>query len=282
MAKQAVIARPAEGSRHRFRLVWLAGVLSLLAFALAASLSFALLYSPPEPSDKYLEAIRARGALVVGTDATYPPFSYLDDAGYNGFDVQLAQRLAERLGVGVEFVSISYDGLYDAIRAGRVDIVVSAVAPIPELGEDFSYSVPYLNAGQVMVVRASETRVKSVDDLSGLTVGVELGSLADVEARRLQGATEDVTLRSSYHWPPEALRALRRGEVDVVITDLVSALSFAQRDGGVRILERPVTVEPYVVVMPPNAPYLLAETDKAIRDMRASGELARLAQQWFR
>lgn len=272
---------PASRTTNQLRILASAGVIALLLLALAASVVFARYYHPPAVVDKHLDAIRQRGVLIVGTDASYPPFSYVDNGQYKGYDIELARRLAGRLGVQVEFVNISYDGLYDALTVGRVDIVVSAMSPIPELMKDFAYSIPYMNAGQVLVVRNGETNISTVGDLAGRTTGVELGSLADTEARRLEATVKGMRLQSVYHLPGEALQALEMGHLDAVITDRVSAMSFARLHEDVEILDTPVTNEPYVMAMAADAPKLLSEVNKAIEALNAEGMLAQLAKEWF-
>lgn len=265
----------------RFRLFAIAGVVAILLLAGAASAAFSHFYHPPAVVDKHLDSIRQRGVLIVGTDASYPPFAYVDGGQYKGFDVEMARRLAERLGVKVEFVNISYDGLYDALKTDRVDIVVSAMSPIPELMKDFAYSAPYLDAGQVLVVRSGETEIRTVSDLAGRTTGVELGSLADTEARQLATTINGMKLQSVYQLPGDALQALSMGRIDAVITDRVSAMAFTRLHQDVKILSTPVTSEPYVVVMKADAPKLLGEVNSAISAFGAEGVLAQLEKEYF-
>ena len=107
-----------------------------------------------------LERVLETGVLHVGMDASYPPFETVDGEGnLVGFDVDLARQLAARLGaahgtqVRVEFVAnLPYDGLYDALAAGRVDVVASALYVDPLRMDEVAYSTASFNAGQVLVV----------------------------------------------------------------------------------------------------------------------------------
>ena len=131
-----------------------------------------------------LEEIRRRGVLRVGLDASFPPLEMLDAQGQViGLDADIARAIAADLGVQVEFVNIGFDGLYDALKAERVDLLLSGLPVDPHLTQDVAYSVNYFNAGQVLVT--TDPAVQSLEDLTGQTVAVEWGSMADMAARRL-------------------------------------------------------------------------------------------------
>lgn len=234
-----------------------------------------------KPPDRYLERIRQTGTLRVGMDPTYPPFDVVQDGQVGGYDAALAQAIARDLDVQVEFKTLALDTLYDALIAGNVDMLVSALPPIPERQADVRYSVPYYQSGQVLVVRSGETAISGVGALAGKKVGVELGSNADTEARRLQRSTAPgMQLSSVYRAPDEALSALASGEVDAAITDNASAQAYlAAHPGMVSVLSPPLTDEPFVVAVPARADALALSVNATIERLRNSGELARLMGQ---
>lgn len=236
-----------------------------------------------KPPDRYLERIRQTGTLRVGMDPTYPPFDVVQDGQVGGYDAALAQAIARDLGVQVEFKTLALDTLYDALIAGNVDMLVSALPPIPERQADVRYSVPYYQSGQVLVVKG-ETAISGVGGLAGKKVGVELGSNADTEARRLQRSTAPgMQLSSVYRSPDEALAALASGEMDAAITDNASAQAYlTAHPGTVSVLSPPLTDEPFVVAVPARADALARSVNATIERLRNSGELARLMGQTLR
>jgi ABC-type amino acid transport substrate-binding protein len=229
------------------------------------------------PPDRYLEDIRARGSLRVGIDPTYPPFESVRDGQVVGYDVNLAKTIAGDLGVRLEVKALALDTLYDALAAGNVDVLVSALPFVYERQKEVRYSVPYYQAGQVVVVRPGSP-VRSAAALDGRTVAVELGSNADTEARRLARTTlPSMQLRSTYHSGSDALDALVRTEVDATITDNTTAQAYlAAHHGAVEVLSPPLTDEPFVVAMPAQATGLAAQVNATIERLRGSGELARM------
>lgn len=230
------------------------------------------------PPDRYLDGIRAAGVLRVGIDPSYPPFETVKDGNVEGYDAELARAVASDLGVRVEFVPLALDSLYDALTAEKVDVLISALPFIYERQKDVRYSVPYYQAGQVLVVPAGTTKTASVRDLEGKRVGVELGSAADTEARRLaRSSVKGMSVQNSYQSADEALNALVQGSLDAVITDNTSAQAFMRgKAGTVTLLTPPLTDEPYVIAMPVKAVGLTASVNATIARLAASGELARM------
>ena len=255
---------------------WLA---YMALFALVA-LGLFFLFRPPggEVRDRSWERIERQGVLRVGMDASYPPFELWDEVGLRGYDVDLALALGREWGLEVDFENITFDGLYDALKVQRVDIIISALPYDPLLTQDVAYSYSYFDAGQVLVVREEDRAISKVEDLSGRRVGLELGSRGDLEARRLEQRM--VLERKAYSSPQDALEALRDAKVDAAIVDAVSAYQFIREQGGLRIVQQ-VTEEPYVMAVPIKAPILLERVNEAIVEWREDGFLEELREKWF-
>ncbi|MDQ3928751.1 MAG: ABC transporter substrate-binding protein [Chloroflexota bacterium] len=247
----------------------------VVALATVGALTWVGQQRAPDP---FLQRIERSGVLRVGTDPTYPPFETLRDGKVVGYDAELAHAIADDLGVRVEFQTLALDTLYDALAAGKVDVLVSALPFVYERQREIRYSTPYYQAGQVLLVRVEGSGIASIADLDGKMVGVELGSAADTEARKLARSTvQGMKLQSIYHLPEDALSALAGGEVDAVITDSASAWAYLRdHPRTLGILPITVTDEPYVVAMPAQATGLAARVDATIGRLRASGELARM------
>jgi len=254
---------------------WLAYTGSFLLVALGLFLLFR--FPRGEVRDRTWERIEREGVLRVGMDASYPPFELWDEVGLRGYDVDLASALGREWGVEVDFENITFDGLYDALKAERVDIIISALPYDALLTQDVAYSYSYFDAGQVLVVQ-EETAINKIEDLNGRMVGLELGSEGDLEARRLEQRM--ILERVAYSSPQEALEALRGEKVDAAIVDAVSAYEFIGERGGLRIVQQ-VTEEPYVIAVPIKAPILLGKVNEAVVEWRETGFLEELRERWF-
>ncbi|HAL61311.1 MAG TPA: hypothetical protein DCP08_02765 [Chloroflexi bacterium] len=254
--------------------------LAYMGFFALVALGLFLLFRPPggELRDRAWERIERQGVLRVGMDASYPPFELWDEVGLRGYDVDLALALGREWGVEVDFENITFDGLYEALKVERVDIIISALPYDPLLTQDVAYSYSYFDAGQVLVVREEERAMAKVEDLNGRRVGLELGSRGDLEARRLEQTM--VLERRAYLSAQEVLEALRDEKIDAGIVDAVSAYQFIREQGGLRIVQQ-VTEEPYVMAVPMKAPILLEKVNGAIIKWREMGFLEELREKWF-
>jgi ABC-type amino acid transport substrate-binding protein len=236
-------------------------------------------------TDETWSRIQREGVMRVGMDPSWPPFEYIDDDGQIvGLDVDLARAIGQRLGVEVEFVNVGFDSLYDALYVSRFDAIVSALPYDPLLYGDVAYSISYFNAGQVLVVRSSESanqRISEVDDLAGKRLGVEFASEGDVVGRQLQKKIEDLILEN-YMTPQDVLSALKEGEVEAAIVDAVSAHQFMAAEGGVQVVGDPLTDELYVIALRLDSPLLLKALNEALVELREDGTLERLQEKWLR
>lgn len=248
-----------------------------LVALIALGLFFLFRPSGGEVRDRTWERIERERVLRVGMDASYPPFELWDEVGLRGYDVDLALALGMEWGVEVDFQNITFDGLYDALKVERVDIIISALPYDPLLTQDVAYSHSYFDAGQVLVVQ-EQTTITRIDELNGRSVGLELGSMGDLEARRLEQRM--VLERKAYSTSQEALEAVRDEKVDGAIVDSVSAYEFMREQGGLRIVQQ-VSEEPYVMAVPMKAPVLLEKVNGAIVKWREDGFLEELREKWF-
>ena len=265
-------------SPDRMRWVWL--LLALCCWGLALHLiATTWFYARTDPT---WEQIQSSGVARVGMDATYPPFDMQDETGvYSGYDVDLAHELAKRWGVRAEFVNIHFDGLYDALLAGKCDVIISALPYDPTMTEDVLYSPSYFNAGLLLVVREGERGIRSQNGLADKEVGVEMGSAAHLEARRLREQARIPLQVTPFPAPRVALEALLAEEVDAVIADSVSVYRFARDPGGILYLEESLTDEQYVIAMRPHSGYLWKRIADELARMKKEGFLEALQKMWF-
>lgn len=275
-----------------------------IALLLLLSLGLWFFLSPRD--DGSLAEIRRRGTLRVGLDASFPPFETIDANGQIvGLDVDIARAVAADMGVEAEFINIAFDGLYDALLARRVDLIISGLPYDPRWTEDVAYTSNYFNAGQVLVTRADDQTIKSVEDLPGRTVAVEWGSQAEMEARRL---VQKLAVNTSPSPPTPlpmgegsiltllrqdsaaaALDVLLKGQADAAIVDAPSVLSLLSpsplqregRGGGLKIVAY-LTDEWYAAAVHPQSRELLAAVNRTLARLEANGEMAKLEAKWFK
>ncbi len=223
--------------------------------------------------------IARSGELRVGLDPAYPPFENEKDGELVGYDVELARRLADDLGLKLTLVPTGYDGLYDALVSGQVDVILSSYPYSPELCRHERCTRPYFQAGQMLVVR-SGSDITGAKDLVGRTVAVELGGMGDALARDWE-ASGKIGARVPLDSPQDALTALASGQADAAIVDRISALTFTGGD-GLTILEPALQDESFVAVVARSSAWLQRQLDGALGRLEQEGELKVLEERWVR
>jgi ABC-type amino acid transport substrate-binding protein len=252
---------------------WHLGPLILIA---ALILPFACRRTP-----RRLDHIMASGVLRVAIDPTFAPFAVIDQDGrIIGFDADLADRIADRLGVDAHLVTTGYDALYDALTVDHADVIISALYPDLNRSADFAFSRPYFDAGQVLVVKDDDT-LEAAADLAGRSIACVFGTTGHMEALRLEAALDPApTLTTAEDWTAAA-ELLRLGRVDAAILDHVSAQTLYLGDTSFRIVRPSLTAEPYVVATRREDEDLLRAIDEILQVMEREGEIAALVARWM-
>jgi ABC-type amino acid transport substrate-binding protein len=260
--------------------LWPAVAVVILLLAVGAWL---LVRTLIEPVDETWERILETGVLRVCTDPSWPPFEYIRPGSgqVDGFDIELAGLLAERLapGLRVQVVSVGFDGLYDALLTGRCDAVLSALPYDPLRTEDVIFSVAYFNAGQVLLTRSDMAGIEVLDDLVGRVVGVEWGFVPQGDSRQ-RDLLRNLPARR-YDTPGDALRALHAGEVEAAIVDRISALSYTRECEGLVFVGEPIHDVNYIIPVRSDSFLLLQAIDEALLEMREDGTMEALQERWF-
>ncbi len=272
---------------------WLAG-LFVVALAVAVGL-WLLLRVLPEAIDPTWERILETGVLRVCTDPSWPPFEFVnqDTGQIEGFDIDLARLLAERLMAGTDsdaveaarpvvqarIVSVGFDSLYDALVAGRCDAVLSALPYEPARTQDVVFSVAYFNAGLALLTRADESDIKVLADLAERVVGVEWGFVPEGNSRQ-RDFLRNLSVRR-YETAADTLRALHAGEVEAAIVDRITALAYMRDCEGLQFVGEPLHDVNYVIPMRPDSFRLLEEINRLLLEMREDGTFEGLQEKWF-
>jgi ABC-type amino acid transport substrate-binding protein len=264
---------------QRSRWKWV--ILAVLIVA-AAGLASRLL----SRHDTTLERVQASGVWRVALDPSFPPFESLDPATGRpiGFDVDLAQAIAAHWGVRAELVPAGFDELVDAVAAHRADSAISALPEFPWRVKEVSFSASYVEAG-LLLAAPPGTPITGTAGLAGRRVAVEWGSEGDAEARTLQrGAAPGMTLLPRES-PEAALAEVAGGAADAALVDAISLATFNRAAGDGKkplvAIGPPLRSDPYVVVVPIDAPDLLKSINDALAALQADGTLDRLRAQWL-
>lgn len=187
--------------------------------------------------------------LTVATDATWPPMEYVN-ASKNivGYDIDLLTAAAQAGGFKVKFQNTAWDGIFAGLGNGDYDAVISSVSITDDRKATMDFSIPYINAGQILIIRNNQSGVSSLADLKGKSAGAQIGTTGAMEIQKVAG----VSLKT-YDEIGLAVEDLANGRIDGVVCDNPTAANFVlQNDnykGRLKIVGTPFTTEYYGVVV---------------------------------
>jgi ABC-type amino acid transport substrate-binding protein len=216
------------------------------------------------------------GQLLVGIDTPFPPFERGQAPNVSGFDPDLFNRIAEKLGLEVTYQDVSFDTIFRDVAQGKFDVAISATTITPERQKTVSFSDPYYQANQSLLVAAGSD-IRNVDDLGGTTVGAQDGTTGEDYAN---DETDAGDVRG-FPEGPDAVNALRAGQVDAVIIDQPVAVDAVESLGGIEIAQEIVTSELYGIYVAKDKTALLEEINSALQELKDDGTLADLYEQYF-
>ena len=215
----------------------------------------------------------SEGKLIVGTEAGFAPYEYLVGDKVEGVDMDIAQAVADALGVELEIQNMDFDGALLAVQQGKVDIVAAGVSVSEEREEVMDFSVKYVDSKDVVVVNADSPAVEesSADALAGKVVGVQQGNIADLwvtdntEADSVQRYTKFV----------QAAQDLVNGKIDCIVMDEAPAIELVtSSDGKLEILEGDALFEDsYAVAIRKGNEGMKGAVDAVISALLESGEM---------
>ncbi|WP_322887098.1 amino acid ABC transporter substrate-binding protein [Sinorhizobium medicae] len=247
---------------------------TLFAAALLQLAAFA-----PAHAGSNLEDVKSAGVLKIGTEGSYAPFTYHDASGaLVGFDVEIGQEVAKRLGVKPEFLEGKWDGLIAGLDANRYDAVINQVGITEERKKKYDFSEPYIASKAVLIVRGDDEEVKDFADLKGKKSAQSLtsnfGKLAQASGAELVG-TDGFD---------QSIQLVLTGRADATIND--SSLSFLdfkkqKPDANVKIAAEKPDADYSGIIIRKGEPELLEAINKALAEIKADGTYQRVSQKYF-
>ncbi|MBQ9197529.1 MAG: transporter substrate-binding domain-containing protein [Clostridia bacterium] len=193
-------------------------------------------------ADGVLDQIKKNGKIVMGTEATYPPYEYLDDnANFAGCDIFLAQQIADALGVELEIQDMDFDGIIPAVQSGLVDIGIAAFTKTAERAEVIDFSDLYETSAQLLIVKAGNAELYSTKEaMAGLMVGAQQGT---VQSQLVESALPESTLFELKTYPELALETINGNIVGFVVDSAVGLSMVASSDGALEVSSFEFTAE---------------------------------------
>jgi polar amino acid transport system substrate-binding protein len=222
--------------------------------------------------------------IVIASDATFPPMEMVDEnQNIVGFDVDLMTAAAKAGGFTIEFKNAAWDGIFAGLDAGKYDAVMSSVTITDDRKKTMDFSVPYINAGQILVVRSDATGVEKLVDLRGKTVGAQIGTTGAFEIDKVKDANK--ITEKTYDEIGLAFADLADGRIAGVVIDTPIAANYALQNpdykGKLTIVGQPFTEEYYGVAVKKGNTKVLDMINAGLKKIIGTDDYKAIQKKWL-
>ncbi|XYY59209.1 transporter substrate-binding domain-containing protein [Bacillus velezensis] len=221
-----------------------------------------------------------KNKLIMGTSADYKPFEYKDGDQITGFDVDLAKALGKKTGYDVEVQDMDFNSLITALKSKQVDMILSGMTPTPERKKQVDFSDIYYTANN-MIVTKKGSGIKSLNDLKGKTVGVQLGSIQEEKGKKL--ASKYGFQLEDRNRISDLTEEIKSGRFDAaIIEDIVAQGYFSSNQDlqGFASADAKSDESGSAIAFRKDSD-LTAKFNKALKEMEKNGEIEKLKKKWF-
>ncbi len=214
--------------------------------------------------------------LIMGTNAAFPPYEYYEGDKIVGIDAEIAEALAEKLGMEIEIRDMDFNGILGAIETGVIDIGLAGMTVTEKRLLTVDFSTSYAKGIQVVIVK-EDSSIKSIEDLQGKKIGVQEATTGDIYSTDDFGE-ENV---KRYTNGAAAVQALQNGIVDAVIIDNEPAKAFVNQNAGLKILETSYADEDYAIAVAKGNTELLDKINAALDELKSEGKIDEIVNKYI-
>ena len=207
--------------------------------------------------------------LVMVTEAGFAPYEYRDSNGIVGVDVDIAREIAASMGKELEIKDVAFDSLINELNSGKADFAAAGMSISEERKKEVDFSIEYVSSKQVIVVRKDYNKIKSVNDLNGKTISVQLGSVADsyvnnnyknskiVRQKKFLSAAEDVKAKKA----------------DCIVMDELPAKELVKNNSELTILSIELFTDKYAIAVKKGNTELLNKINEVLEKLIEEGKI---------
>lgn len=233
--------------------------------------------------DTSLEDVQARGELILGLDASFPPMGYTNEKNeIVGYDIDLAKEVCSRMGIELKIQPINWDSKQQELDTKNIDCIWNGFTVDEERASTMTLSEPYMDNHQVLVVKA-DSSYQTKADLAGKVVELQKGSTAaaaleeDANKEFKDSLADTVLIADNV----KAMMDLGTGCDAVLMDEVVANYYVSQHEGEYRILDDTISSEEYVIGFRKGDEALKDEIEKQLREMVKDGTMSEIDQKWF-
>lgn len=235
-----------------------------------------------------------KGVLTMATNANFPPYEYMEGDEYAGIDIEIAQKLAEKLGMTLKIENVEFGSIIGGVQTGKFDMGIAGMTVTPERQESVNFTETYATGIQSIIVSYSSD-YQSIDDFynmdengkyisvkEGVKIAVQQDTTGDIYASDTVekfGFGEENILR--FKNGADAVQALETGKCAAVIIDDAPARSFVAASLGLRILDGSYTKEDYAICVQKENTELLDKLNQALKELKEDGTIDAIIKKYI-
>ncbi len=216
------------------------------------------------------------GVLTMVTNAEFPPYEYYEGDAIVGIDAEVAQLIADELGLTLEMTDVAFDSIVPGVQSGKYDMGMAGMTIDETRLKSVNFSTPYATGIQVVIV-TEDSEIASIEDISGKKIGVQTSTTGDIKASEDYGMENVV----QYDSGALAVEGLKNGKVDCVIIDKEPAKAYLAANEGLKILETEYAVEDYAICFSKENTALQEAVNSVLEDLLADGSVQKVVDKYI-
>lgn len=216
------------------------------------------------------------GVLVMATNAEFEPWEYYEGSEIVGIDVEIAQAIADKLGMELEVEDMAFDSIIPAVTSGKADFGAAGMTVDETRKKSVDFTDTYANASQVIIVK-EDSEITGSADLADKKIGVQLGTTGDLLSSELAG-DENV---ERYNKGFEAVQALLQGKIDAVVIDSAPAKVFVEQSEGLKLCDEAMSQEEYAIAVKKGNTEMLDKINGALKELKEDGTIDEIINKYI-
>lgn len=207
--------------------------------------------------------------LVMVTEAGFAPYEYRDSSGIVGVDVDIAREIAASMGKELEIKDVAFDSLINELNSGKADFAAAGMSISEERKKEVDFSIEYVSSKQVIVVRKDYNKIKSVNDLNGKTISVQLGSVADSYVSKNYKNSKIIRQKKFL----SAAEDVKAKKADCIVMDELPAKELVKNNSELTILSIELFTDKYAIAVKKGNTELLNKINEVLEKLIEEGKI---------
>ncbi|MFM1544375.1 ABC transporter permease subunit [Helcococcus ovis] len=217
-----------------------------------------------------------KDTLTVATNATFPPYEFIKDGKIVGIDMEIANKIAEKLNLKLNIVDMEFNTIISSIESGKAHIGMAGMTITKERLKSINFSVPYAKSTQIVLLN-SNSRLEKIEDLKDKKIGTQLGTTGDIYAKDDFGEKNV----QSFDKISDAILAMKNGKIDAIMIDQQTGRNYLSNDSALKKIEAPYVEEEYAIAINKSNKYLLDKVNKAIKELQDDGIIDKITKKYI-